>query len=271
MKKDKKVLVYIVVTIVVLAIVFYSLNKTDHNVNSEKLFYEYQNIESLYPKTSKNIEVHKYEGFHLAYCEEHEQAAWVIYLLTHKKLSSPVCKRSNNFRPDKNISTGSADLSDYKRNGFDRGHLAPAADMKWSVKAMSESFYLSNMSPQKAAFNRGIWKKLENRVRDIALAEDSILIITGPILQNISGNIGKNKVSVPTKYFKIIFDLSSPQQGMIAILLENKKIKGNLSDYCLSVRDFENETGLDFFSLIPDEIKEHLEIQYPAYLKSYLN
>ncbi|MDD3155024.1 MAG: DNA/RNA non-specific endonuclease, partial [Victivallaceae bacterium] len=94
------------------------------------------------------------EGYALGYIELHEQPAWVIYKLTAEEVQNKVAKRSNQFKPDPEIPTGSAALADYRKSGYDRGHLAPAADMAWSAKAMSDSFYLSNMSPQVPAFNR---------------------------------------------------------------------------------------------------------------------
>ena len=100
-------------------------------------------------------QVHKYTGFTLEYDESTEQAFWVAYELTRSEVARTV-RRTDDFRPDPNISTGSAILSDYKGSGYDRGHLAPAGDMKFSRQTMIESFYMSNMSPQLPAFNRGI-------------------------------------------------------------------------------------------------------------------
>ena len=112
-----------------------------------------------------NGETEHQTGYSLEHNEKTEQSFWVAYELTKEEVSGTV-KRKDAFRSDPTISTGSAVLSDYKGSGYDRGHLAPAADMKWSKKVMSESFYMSNMSPQDPSFNRGIWKKLEEKVRD---------------------------------------------------------------------------------------------------------
>ena len=110
-------------------------------------------------------------------------------------------KRGDDFRPDPAVPTGSATPQDYTRSGYDRGHLAPAADMSFSVKTMSESFYMSNMSPQAPQFNRGIWSKLEKQVRHFATKEKRIVVVTGPILPvEKTITIGANKVTVP-QYF----------------------------------------------------------------------
>ena len=120
-------------------------------------------------------------GYSLSYNEDHEQANWVAYTLTAVHARGTV-KRINDFRVDPEIKTGSASLSDYKGSGYDRGHLAAAADMKWSKKVLSESFYMSNMSPQNPSFNRGIWKRLENQMRQWALDEQKLHIVTGGVL-----------------------------------------------------------------------------------------
>ena len=125
--------------------------------------------------------VTRYAGFMLKYNEQYEQAEWVAYQLTAAEVLGTL-ERTNNFKADPNIETESAALRDYRGSGFDRGHLAPAADMKWSTAAMSESFLMSNMSPQRPGFNRGIWKKLEGLVRRWAEENEEIYVVTGPIL-----------------------------------------------------------------------------------------
>ena len=105
--------------------------------------------------TTGEIVKHKY--YTLSYSEKNEQAEWVFYLLT-KANSVGAVERGNNFRPDPSVPTGSASLLDYRNSGYDKGHLCPAADMSFNAQAMSETFYLSNMSPQVPSFNRGIWK-----------------------------------------------------------------------------------------------------------------
>jgi endonuclease G len=110
-------------------------------------------------------------GYAFGYIEYHEQPAWVIYIMTKTEATTKVAKRTNKFRSDPEIPTGSATTGDYRRSGYDRGHLAPAADMAFSGQTMADSFFMSNMSPQKPAFNRGIWKDLEALVRYFAITD----------------------------------------------------------------------------------------------------
>ena len=131
-------------------------------------------------KTDQREQIIYHTGFTLSYNEAHEQASWVAYELTSNELIKKV-NRSDNFKQDPKVETGSALLSDYVRSGYDRGHLAPAADMSWSQITMEESFYMSNISPQKPGFNRGIWKKLESYVRQWAYDNESIYVVTGGI------------------------------------------------------------------------------------------
>lgn len=121
-------------------------------------------------------------GYALGYIEYHEQAAWVVYKLTRDEVQTKVSKRKNRFKEDPEIPTGSACSADYLRSGYDRGHLAPAADMAFSERTMADSFYYSNMSPQHPKFNRGIWKKLEEQVRHFAVREGEVYVVTGPVL-----------------------------------------------------------------------------------------
>ncbi|OQX98402.1 MAG: hypothetical protein B6I24_05435 [Bacteroidetes bacterium 4572_128] len=252
--------------IIIIAIIFIFSCSNGQKKDKNK-FLDIKNIESLYPKikkfSGKNDQIIKYSGFHLSYNEKHEQANWVIYSITKNKLKNSSIKRENNFYEIKNNIT-SATKNDYEKSGYDRGHLAPSKDMQWSKKSMQESFCMTNISPQKPKFNRGIWKKLENKIRDFALENDSIYVITGGILnKKISKKIGENKVSVPKYYFKVILDVSPPTYKGIAFLLKNKKSKKKISKFALSIDELEEKIGIDFFYKIKniENIEKNLNIK----------
>lgn len=181
----------------------------------------------------------------LQYSEQHEQARWVAYKLFPEFLIKNA-KRKNNFKTDPKILTGSATLKDYKNSGFDRGHLAPAGAMVANQNAMDESFYMSNMSPQVAGFNRGVWKHLEEQVRTWARKKDSLFVVTGPILKNIEKHIGPNNVSVPKKYYKVLLSFKNKQSSGIAFLLDNTSSKDELHTFAISIDSIEKLTGIDF-------------------------
>jgi endonuclease G len=197
-------------------------------------------------------------AFTLHYNEAHEQAEWVAYELTATE-TEKAFERSDRFVPDPFVKTGSATTADYKNSGYDRGHLAPAADMGWSGQAMKESFYYSNMSPQLPAFNRGIWKKLEEQVRDWAGEYGSVYVVTGPVLAHGLPCIGPNKVSVPELYYKALLVYTPAHVQAIAFLMPNAGSNHAPAHFVVSIDSVEHLTGLNFFEKLPDEMEEVLE------------
>ena len=196
-------------------------------------------------------------GYAFCYSEKHEQPLWVTYELTKREVLTKVAKRKDNFRKDPLVKTGSAILDDYKGSPFDRGHLAPAADMAWSEKAMSESFYLSNMSPQNPGLNRGMWAGLEKICRNWSVENGKVHIITGPIIRENYSTIGPNKVTVPQWYYKIC--VSVENKKAIAFLIPNRKPQRELKEFLVSIDKLEEITGLDFLDKLDDSIEEKME------------
>ena len=216
------------------------------------------------PAKCGNNQIVSHFAYTLSYNEKHEQADWVAYILTRSRVSDKVVSRGNNFRPDPYIKTNSAELSDYKsldNNGihYDRGHLAPAGDMTWSAKAMDESFYMSNMSPQTSGFNRGVWKRLEEQLRNWALEYDTLLVATGPVLTDNLPSIGPNKVSIPEYYYKVIVRWNSTDTTGIGFILPNASSSAHLGTFAVSIDSVEKFTGIDFYPSIPDTIEEKIE------------
>lgn len=238
---------------------------SQNSANLESAFVK--NIEiPLCPATvngsAEDHEVHSYNGFQLCYRESYEDAEWVAYVLTREELNA-VTERSNKFHSDKEISTGSATPSDYTNSGYDRGHLAPAADLVWSEESMNDSFLMSNMTPQAPDFNRGMWKSLEEQVRSWAQEFGEVVVVTGPILEKDASEykkIGKNQVAVPEYFYKVLLaqDSSGVKIG-IAFILPNSKCEGSIWDYSVSIDDVEKRTNLDFFSLLDDSLENQIE------------
>lgn len=219
-----------------------------------------QNLSGFnYYPSLKQGQLVQHQHYALSYAEEHEQAEWVAYELTEAEVRSNIADRTDDFREDPSVLTGSATLDDYYRSGYDRGHLAPAGDMGFSEQAMSESFYLSNMSPQDRAFNRGVWKDLEEDVRDWAVANESLYVVTGPVFGSNPKKIGDNGVSVPDYYYKVLLDYQEPEIKAIGFLLPNESTSQTPQDFIESIDNIEAYTGIDFFSELPDELEEELE------------
>jgi len=215
-------------------------------------------VEYFLPSAINNeIRINR-RGYSISYNCDFNIANWVAYELSAEETNSKV-KRKNNFKPDPLLDSCQVVPGDYARSGFDKGHLAPSADMCWSFQAMEESFYMTNMAPQKPRFNRGIWKRLEDQTRDWAVENNSVYIVTGPVLRNGLPTIGKNHVSVPEYFFRVIMDISEPELKGIAFLMANKRLTGDLTDFAVSIDSVETLTGLDLFYTLPDEVETTLE------------
>lgn len=233
------------------------------------LFYLKHNQGSLYTPAGRTVsfdylpassgkQIIRHAHFTLAYSEQYEQAVWVAYELTRAEVLQNR-ERSENFREDPLVISGSASPDDYRRSGFDRGHLAPAGDMGFSEQAMSESFYMSNISPQVPAFNRGIWKDLEENVRKWAVEEGSLYVVTGPVLDGSRRKIGANKVTVPSYFYKVLLDYRGPEIKAVGFLFPNKGSKKKLQSFAIAIDEVEKLTEIDFFSALPDSLEEALE------------
>jgi len=209
----------------------------------------------------------------LSYAEPYEQSRWVAHIILPDIIEGAV-GRTNDFREDPKVATGTAVEQDYFLKylqpdssyeydgfGYDRGHLAPSADFRWSKKALSESYYYSNMSPQLADFNREAWAELEALLRSYIYEHPNtqLYVVTGPILQKGLPVIERsvNKVAVPKQYFKVALDLKSGRG--IGFIMPNRKIEAPLETFAVSIDVVEAKTGLDFFSLLEDGKEEGLE------------
>jgi endonuclease G len=211
-----------------------------------------------YPKIDSGEYVIHHQYYDLVYDELHEQAKWVFYKLYPSYLNGPY-KRRNDFRADPKVISNSANHSDYRGSGYDRGHLMPAADMTWSEVALSESFYYSNMSPQHPSFNRGVWKRLESKVRSWCMESDSLFIITGPVVNTIFDVIGQNRVAVPGAYFKVIMRFKQNKKEVIAFLLPNTSSKESLESFVYSIDSLKQVIDIDFFHYQNEEFQRKLE------------
>ncbi|MBC7861887.1 MAG: DNA/RNA non-specific endonuclease [Bacteroidia bacterium] len=211
-----------------------------------------------FPQTKPGQKIISHNAYSFVYNETHEQSEWVAYELT-KEETVKAYERSNKFLPDPAVETNTASNSDYLKSGYDKGHLAPAADMASSEITMTESFYFSNMSPQDPAFNRAIWKKLEELVRKWAVENNSVYIVTGPVLSNDLKTIGAEKISVPDYFYKIILDYTEPGIKAIAFIFPNQPSHFPLKNFAVTIDSAEKFTGIDFFSALPDEQEKLIE------------
>ncbi len=211
----------------------------------------------LYEPTSTTGAVVRHRWFSLSYSEDDEQPEWVAYELTRERLDANFAERVNTFRPDPDVRTESATPRDYSGGGFDKGHLCPAADMGFDERAMDETFYMSNISPQKREFNVGIWRELEENVRDWARRFRHVYIVTGPVLKLKMDTppLGFSKVTIPAVFYKVVL---AGDRG-IAFLIPNQPTDRPLMDFAVSIDKAEKVTGLDFFPKMLTGLGEETE------------
>lgn len=211
-------------------------------------------------QAKRSEQVIRHEGYTVSYNFDYKIANWVAYELTPEEAKSKKTERSNKFVPDPLVKGATATNDDYTRTGYDRGHLAPAGDMKWSAKAMRESFYLSNICPQEPGLNRGIWKDLEELSRMWANDYGALLIATGPVMTDGMKRMGKNRIGVPGAFYKVICYVSGEEYKAIGFIFENRDYKKTaLRSMAIPVDSVEKVTGIDFFPAVPDEQEKVME------------
>lgn len=197
-------------------------------------------------------------GFTVGLDTARRQARWVAYLLTGNELVKEA-KRDDHFFSDEDAGDFVAVDADYRKSGYDRGHLAPAADMAWSAKSMHESFGFINITPQKPGFNRGIWKKIEEQVRKYAEKYDSVWIASGPLFSRADTLKLKGRIPVPGRFFKVLLIHFNGHWQSVAFLLPNEGSQEAFGRFAVSVDSVESISGLDFFSLLPDPVEAETE------------
>ena len=199
-----------------------------------------------YLPTSTTNQIIKHDYYTLSYNEKFEQAEWVAYELKKEYLKNNDFERPY-FIEDPKVATGSADWRNYKKSGYDKGHLCPAGDMEFSRKAYNDTFYTSNISPQKHDFNSGIWNRIEEKVRYWAGREQDIYVVTGGVLKDSDKKIGTEEVAVPKYFYKIVLSKSGNNHKAIAFLVPNEKSQKGIYEFVVPIETLEKMTGIDFF------------------------
>ena len=223
-------------------------------------FPEQVEIPVLQKKRTEQIIRH--EGYTVSYNSDYRIANWVAYELTAREAKSTRASRSNKFRPDPDAKGASALNEDYSKTGFDKGHLAPAGDMKWSHRAMQESFYFSNICPQEPGLNRGVWRVLEEQCRLWASDNGVLYVATGPVIPDTGlRRLGKTRVGVPRQFYKVLCTVVDGQYEAIGFLFQNIDYKDDepVQEHIVSVDSVEAVTGIDFFPALPDEVENRIE------------
>ena len=184
---------------------------------------------------------------------------WVAWQLTGAHTEGKNKRAGVKFQEDTDVPLPRAVDFDYVRSGYDRGHLCPSADNRWDATAQEQSFLLTNVCPQDHNLNVGDWHELENLCRKWAKTYGSIYIVAGPVLlKGKHKTIGKNKVTVPEAFFKVVLCMEGKPKA-IGFIYRNESGNRPKSYYVNTIDDVERITGIDFFPALPDNVEKAVE------------
>ncbi len=225
------------------------------SASSEKIFA----LEIPILKSNAPEQLIPHLGYTVSFNSDTRLPNWVAYELTRAETCGDL-PRESHFECDPDVEGAQAEDDDYRNSGWDRGHMAPAADMKWSRQAMKESFYFTNVCPQNRNLNRGDWKALEESCRDWAKQYDGIYIACGPIIsRSMPPRLGVNRVVIPDSFFKVILVRHDGKYEGMGFVFENKAGHKSLASYACTIDHVEELTSTDFFPQLPDEIEAEVE------------
>ena len=194
----------------------------------------------------------------MSYNTETRLPNWVAWHLTAEHANGEV-PRDNAYYEDMDVPMPRAANEDYRGSGWTRGHLCPAGDNKWSEQAMRESNLLTNICPQHASLNSGLWNQIERDCRLWAERYGDLYIVCGPVLLNREHEtIGRNKIVVPEAFFKVILCMQGTPKA-IGFVVRNNEGRKRRDQYVNSVDEVERITGYDFFPALPDSIEGRVE------------
>lgn len=215
-------------------------------------------VETDFLPSSTTGEVVRHEFYTLSYSEPHEQAEWVAYELKKSHLTNDDRKRPY-FIEDPRVSSKSADWRNYRGSGYDRGHLCPAGDRRFSEQAYNETFYTSNISPQDKEFNAGVWNRLEQQVRYWCKKYGDLIVVTAGVLEEGMEEIGDEDVDVPRAFYKIVLRKDGGEMKAVAFLMEARESQAPLDTFLVPIDSLEARTGLDFFQDRPKSWQDRVE------------
>lgn len=204
----------------------------------------------------------EYSCFKVSYNAAGKIPNWVLYELTASETEGPYSRKGKDFQADPGLSLPQANDGDYRRSGWSRGHMAPAADFKWSDRAMTETFYYTNICPQNSTLNQKYWNTLEKKVRKCAMEFGKVWVVTGPVVGgNVYGTIGAGKVVVPDALFKAMLAQVGGRWVSLGFIMSNNADVQTMKSSAVTVNEIELQTGQDLFDFLPDDIEEQVESQ----------
>ena len=203
-----------------------------------------------------------YKAITIYYNRKYRVPACVAYELTNTQVSmadAPDAEKRNNYNFNRDTkAAGCPEWWEYKDTGYDRGHMAPAMDMRWDRQAMEQCFLMTNICPQDHELNDGEWRHMEEAIHTWARRTERLVIFTGPILRNDVKRTGKHHdIAVPSKFYKVVYD--PKQNKAIAFLFKNEMASSSWTNYAVTIDEVEQVTGIDFLAALPDNIETSVE------------
>ena len=183
--------------------------------------------------------------------------ACVVFVLDESRLNG-TAERSDRFVADDTV-RGCLQPDAYAGSGFHRGHLAPAADMKWSQQAMDESFIMTNICPQHPSLNEGGWALLEDKCREWVRRDSVLVIFAGPVPDEKLQRIGNDSIFVPNRFFKVVVAPGAQPMRALAFVYPNGPCKRSLAEYASTIDEVEQLTGIDFLKLFSTQFQQQIE------------
>lgn len=251
-----KSIVLAFLAVILVAGLIWAINNTETSRQSDNPTIACEDLLKVVAPGNIDEQIVDYTGFTVSFNESLRIPNYVTYELTASETDGEET-RMRKFLQDPNVA-GCPEHKDYTNSGYDRGHMAPAADMKWSKDAMRDCFYLTNICPQNQKLNREAWQALEEKTRAWAVRDGKLIVIVGPIVSNHPQRLASG-IAIPEGFFKVLLATNVEPMRAIAFIYKNQSGQKNMSQQAVSIDSVEEITGLDFFSSLPDEKETPLE------------
>jgi endonuclease G len=184
----------------------------------------------------------------------------VSWYLTREHASGRHQRKNQMFHPDPEVKNPTT-TEDYIQSGYDRGHMCPAGDNKWSQEALEQTFLMTNICPQNHNLNKNDWNDLEQLCRQWARKYGKIYVVCGPLLRGSNHRqIGprSRRVTVPEAFYKVVMR-TGKNAAAIAFVYDNKGQSQPMRQAVRTVDEVERLTGLDFYSALDDATENRIE------------
>lgn len=271
--------VYIYSSLLFLHIVLFSCSKDDNYDSNNfatgivELPALRNGVNDVFITHSTTFNGQKITSFSMEYDKSKKHSRWIAFRFDNQTKQQNVDRSNEPFDADPSVASEYQRVqADFGRKGYDRGHLCASADRLYSREVNEQTFYYTNMSPQRNAFNTGVWLALEGQVQAwgrSCTALDTLYVVKGGTIdkeEHIKEYIGGDRSKpVPKYYYMALLFKKGESFKAIAFWMEHQDSKPStirLADYALTIDELEEKTGIDFFPNLNDNLENALEATY---------